>query len=175
MDAVLTKPYARQQLLQAVRQVMSLRRQPGHAEVLWERPAALDQAAVLNLELIGISLEADPAFARHFLGRTFSLFRQLVPEELALIRQALREGDADQLSKRLHHLKSSAAAIGAEQLTLCCGWFEELAATAHREAGGLPSEQSVLGPLEELIKQCLARMREVLAETPEPDLDAAGP
>jgi PAS domain S-box-containing protein len=169
MNGVLTKPYARQQLQHVIEQVISPPPLTSANATAWELPPGLAEAAVLRLDLIGISMDEDPAFAQHFLRRTFSMFRQLVPEELVKIRQALKEGDAAKLRKCLHHLKSSAAAVGAEQLATCCSWFEDLAQSASEHPEAFPAEDSVMEPLEQLVERCHARMAELLSQMPEAD------
>ncbi len=168
MDHVLTKPYSRQQLQHAIEQVLSQSPLPSTAAPDWKLPVGLAERAILRLDLIGISLEtdSDAAFAQLFLPRTFGMFEQMVPEELAKIRQALESGDAADLAKRLHHLKSSATAVGAEQLSVCCSVFEERARTAHQRGQGFPSEASVLEPLEQLVESCYLKMKELLRKLP---------
>jgi len=166
MHGVLTKPYARQQLQYIIEQVINQPQTVAKEALSWVLPARVADGAALRLELIGISMDTEPAFAQHFLRKTFSLFRQLVPEELAKIRQALRDEDANELRKRLHHLKSSAAAVGAEQLSMACSWFEDLAQSASLHAEKLPEEAAVMEALEQLIERCQLQMEQLLLQLP---------
>lgn len=174
MNSVLTKPYTRQQLQHVIEQVNSQPELASPGALAWEIPTGLADGSALRLDLSGISLDKDPAFTQHFLRRTFSMFGQLVPEELAKIRQSLREGDAPKLRKCLHHLKSSAAAVGAEQLAKCCSCFEDLAQTASEHAEEFPTEDSVMEPLERLIESCQLQMVELLSQLPDGDSQEIG-
>jgi len=169
MNGVLAKPYARQQLLSIINQVMAgvvgvqrVRKESAAVADL-VIPIELQSAAPIRLELIGVQedLRKESESTRRFLLKAFDLFAESVPSEVDLICEAMQQGDLEGLAKRLHHLKSSAAAVGAEQLSVCCKWQEEMLAGSRNGVTLCRQKNDCIEQLEQVVARCLRRMMEL--------------
>jgi HPt (histidine-containing phosphotransfer) domain-containing protein len=91
---------------------------------------ALDAALVRLEESVG----GDPDFVAELIGD----FLDGLPGQLDTLRSAQSSGDAQQMHRIAHTLKSNASTFGAEELALACRALEQAA------AGGTGSETQEL-------------------------------
>jgi PAS domain S-box-containing protein len=124
MDDHLGKPFSRKQIEDMIERWM-----PKHADAapaakapppptLQKADSVLDRR-VLNL-LRGEHGEDDP----DLLGRVIGLYVQESPNEIARLAQAVSSGDAAQIRRTAHSLKSSSANVGATTLSQQCAALE---------------------------------------------------
>jgi CheY-like chemotaxis protein/HPt (histidine-containing phosphotransfer) domain-containing protein len=134
MDDFLVKPFDEQQLTEALRRWLGSReRAPDNRRQAEPASEAIDTAAIEAIRAIkGRSSVA-------LLQRVVSQFTATAPALAADIRTKSVEGDAEAVWRAAHNLKSSAAAIGARQLSRSCATIETIA----RETG--------VGPVRELL------------------------
>ncbi len=72
----------------------------------------VDREILETLRMLGES-DNDPGF----INQIIDLFLDDVPRQLALLRRALEEGDADAFMRAAHKLKGSCANLGIKQLS----------------------------------------------------------
>jgi two-component system sensor histidine kinase/response regulator len=147
MDDFLVKPFDEQQLGQALRRWISARERPSERRrpASAAAPAAIDAAAIEQIRAIKGGGDGS------VLTRVVSQFAATAPSLTAVIRAKTDEGDAEAVWRAAHSLKSSAAAIGAHQLSRRCAEIE----SAARDEGVL----SVLGLLDLLDAELAAATR----------------
>ena len=139
MDDFLVKPFDEQQLGEALRRWIGACERPAARSGLASAaaPAAIDGAAIAQIR--AIKGRGDGSV----LTRVVSQFAATAPSLTAAIRAKTDEGDAEAVWRAAHSLKSSAAAIGAHQLSRRCAEIERAA----RDKGVL-SVRGLLDPLD---------------------------
>ncbi len=125
------------------------------------------------VELTPVDLDLDDLYRRlgpatdGLLARVIPVFTSLLPSRKEALRSALRDADADTLTRLCHGLKGSSQSIGATKLAAACERHEKRAA-----GGRLPSTAE----LEEFLDLADATARALtrkLAELPSPGCSTA--
>ncbi len=107
----------------------------------------LDPTVLADLRALGG--EDDP----EFLNRAIGCFLRDTPKRLAVVRDAVGQGNARALEQAAHSLKGSCSNIGARQMVALC-----LALAERGRAGSVKGAETLLAPLE----NAFARVREVI-------------
>ncbi len=125
-------------------------------------PAAADGAApsTLNRAALETLRELDPAGGMQLANEVLRLFCDMAPRSNAQLRDAVATGNGKVLGQVAHALKSSAANVGAESLSVGCRELEKLA-REERIDEALALADSVGAELE----RALAAVRGMLEET----------
>lgn len=89
----------------------------------------------------------------------FTVFISQEPKRIQHIKDALKSGDVEKLRHLAHSLKGGAATIGVERVRECCLQLENACKT-----GNLDTAMSVMGGLEEEMRQAYEFMFNYLAE-----------
>ncbi len=174
MDGFLAKPYTLAALHATVSHWLQAAAMPGQAA----QPAAQALAAAarsaagvaklplagINEELAAIDLQAieslrqlDDSGADELVQELVASFVQTAPESLAHMTQATQAGDAKRLGQLAHSLKSSAANLGAQALSVCyrdlehCGRENRLADALTLLALTAAEQQRALNQLQTLL------------------------
>jgi HPt (histidine-containing phosphotransfer) domain-containing protein len=113
-----------------------------------EKVALIDDALLSDLRELD---QGETGLLRSFIDG----FHQAVPEHVALMREALAAGDAEQLRKVAHRLKGTAANVAAQGIAAQCQALEELAG-----AGQLADVAGTIRDLE----QCYERTNALFAQ-----------
>ncbi len=152
MDGYLTKPFRRDELLEALR--------PFVGEVAREEvsaPAPSDNAtparAVLDRRALDAIRALSPERGATIVARVIDAYLQSAPDALDALCRAVSEKDAAAVQAHAHGLKSSSANVGARELA-------ELAREA--EALGRAGQGAEAGAIVERMRPELLRVREAL-------------
>jgi HPt (histidine-containing phosphotransfer) domain-containing protein len=132
MDAFLVKPFDDRELAETLSRWLEPRRtngRDGHAEqgsAITMRPqdtksAVIDMNVLDRLRTLGRPNGSSP------LERAVAHFLGIAPSLAGAIRANFEAGDAEELARAAHSLKSSAGALGAIQLSKVCAQIESLA------------------------------------------------
>jgi HPt (histidine-containing phosphotransfer) domain-containing protein len=108
-------------------------------------PAAFDVAALTRIRAIG---------GERLLGEMIALFSTHAPARVAAAKAGFRSADPKAIEAATHALKSSAAQLGATELSTLAARAEVLA-----HAGDLPSVQPILDRLDEALPAAVDWMR----------------
>ena len=163
MDDFLTKPFDEAQIGEALRRwIGQLARpaagmEPARQEALSAPSQAIDHEVLAN-----ISAFQGPNGEILF-RRVVSRFAGTAPGLAASLTEQLSAGNADQLWRIAHSLKSSAAALGANRLAERAGEIEHVA----REQG-LEAVQPLLAALEQELAAALKSLAMMTGESDEP-------
>ncbi|WP_343731426.1 response regulator [Duganella sp.] len=121
MDDYLSKPFTQQALGQTLSRWISL---PRTAPAPAEAPSAQDDT--INRQALDNIRALSPANGDALLERVLQAFLRDTPQHLHTIQQAISAGDAGQLRKAAHSLKSSSANVGADALARHSKELEQL-------------------------------------------------
>ncbi|NVM78955.1 signal transduction histidine kinase/CheY-like chemotaxis protein [Duganella sp. SG902] len=121
MDDYLSKPFTQQALGQTLARWITL---PRAAPAAAEAPPAADDA--INRQALENIRALSPANGGVLLERVLQAFLRDTPRLLQAIQQAISAGDAGQLRKAAHSLKSSSANVGADALARHSKELEQL-------------------------------------------------
>jgi HPt (histidine-containing phosphotransfer) domain-containing protein len=132
MDDYLSKPFTQQALGQTLSRWISLPRIATSAPAEPPPPPTLppQDEHVINLQALDHIRALSPANGDALLERVLNAFLTDTPAHLHTIRQAIAAGDAGQLRKSAHSLKSSAANVGADALARYSKELEQLGRNA---------------------------------------------
>ncbi|MYM23709.1 response regulator [Duganella sp. FT135W] len=136
MDDYLSKPFTQQALGQTLSRWIQLPRVAAPVIDI-DADAAGDTAPddqLINLQALDNIRALSPVNGNALLERVLQAFLRDTPIHLHTIRQAIHAGDADQLRKAAHSLKSSSANIGASALAQRSKELEQLGRN-HTTAG----------------------------------------
>jgi CheY-like chemotaxis protein len=162
MDDFLTKPFDEAQM------TVALHRWIGQLARSGDEPARQDASAPAQIEsidrtvLANVSTFQGPAGQALF-KRVVSRFVDTAPGLGASLNQQFAAGNAEELWRIAHSLKSSAAALGANRLAECAGEMEHIA----REQG-LDALQPLLAALEHELAAALKSLSAMTGESYEP-------
>ncbi|HEU5363594.1 MAG TPA: GAF domain-containing protein, partial [Gaiellaceae bacterium] len=146
MDDYVAKPIRPDALAEALRRV-----RPRAAGAGTRAAAGLEQGALESLRELG---------GDAFLGEVIETFLADAPSLLETLRRAVDEGNAEELRRAAHTLKSNGATLGAEAFADRCRTLEQ-----HAKSGRL-GEAAELVPA---VEQAFEQLRETLASLrPEP-------
>jgi signal transduction histidine kinase/CheY-like chemotaxis protein len=142
MDGFLTKPIQVSDLIRILRGEKVV---TGMRTTLASTPtqeskmtlATLENMVLDNLRSLGERTQ------RNLLTDLIATFRELTPQRLSDLRQALGDGDADEVRQVAHQLRGAAASIGVAKLAFVCTTIEEAA-----EEGNLAEVEELLGFLD---------------------------
>jgi two-component system sensor histidine kinase/response regulator len=128
MDDFLAKPYSLAQLDAAVRRWLPASRVLSAAAApRTSGSMALDGAAqTLNRETLDGLRELDPNGGDELARELMGMFLESTPAAMSQLRRALDAGDAAVVGRVAHTLKSSAANLGAESLSIAMRELEKL-------------------------------------------------
>jgi signal transduction histidine kinase/CheY-like chemotaxis protein len=129
MDDYLSKPFTQQALGQTLSRWISLPRIATPAPAEPSPPPVqppLQDEHIINLQALDHIRALSPANGDALLERVLNAFLTDTPAHLHTIRQAIATGDAGQLRKSAHSLKSSAANVGADALARYSKELEQL-------------------------------------------------
>ncbi|NYE61112.1 signal transduction histidine kinase/CheY-like chemotaxis protein [Duganella sp. 1224] len=133
MDDYLSKPFTQQALGQTLSRWISLPRgattapEPPLAPAPAPAPApALPADDIINQQALDNIRALSPANGDALLERVVHAFLNDTPAHLQTLRQAIAAGDAGQMRKSAHSLKSSAANVGADALAQRSKELEQL-------------------------------------------------
>jgi signal transduction histidine kinase/CheY-like chemotaxis protein len=135
MDDYLSKPFTQQALGQTIARWISLPRMaapPDQAEAAPPPAAAADQQ--INRQALNNIRALSPGNGDALLERVLQAYLDDTPTQLRSIGQAIGRGDAVQMRKSAHSLKSSSANVGADALAQRCKELEQLGRN-HTTAG----------------------------------------
>jgi CheY-like chemotaxis protein len=124
MDAYLAKPYGRQQLEQAIRR--QVERKPGQAAAPSATVAeavaeGLDRSALDNIRAL------DRSGGNAVLHRLIGIYLKSAPGQVLALRRAADAGDAAEVARAAHSMKSSSLYVGAIRLGNLCRDIEAAA------------------------------------------------
>src|SRR6185436_17693216 len=102
------------------------------------RSGSLDQAVLDNIRAI----DEDGTVLNEVIG----MFLQEAPEQVAALRQALAAGDAGELGRIVHAMKSASFNVGAQALGELCRRLER-----HGKAGDITAAADVVPAIETLL------------------------
>lgn len=91
-------------------------------------PAGLEpapDAAVLDAASLAQLRALDPSGGSAFILRVLDTYLRSLERQVALVREAQAQGDADALSRAMHTLKSASASVGALRLAALCEHIEQ--------------------------------------------------
>ncbi len=159
MNDYISKPVTLEQLKHSLQKVI-LRREltsshrskkmPANVENAPARPSSIDTAALrANLP------EGEP----DLLAELINLLKQETPKHLQAIREAIRQGDGEQLRKSAHTLKGSALTVGAVQLAELCKQME-----ARGKEGRLNGAEAGIASLEEEYQRVIGELDGLVGE-----------
>ncbi|WP_307722084.1 response regulator [Duganella callida] len=132
MDDYLSKPFTQQALGQTLARWINLPRAAAPSpEAVPAGEDVISRQALDNIRALS------PGHGDALLERVLHAFLRDTPAQLAALRQALAGGDAEQLRKTAHSLKSSSANVGALALAQRCKELEQLGRN-HTTAGAAP-------------------------------------
>lgn len=120
-----------------------------------------DPAPVLHPASLEQLRSLDPAGGNDFLLRVLATYQQSLRRQSALLRDAARADDLDQLSRAAHTLKSASASVGALVLASLCEVIEH---RVRRREDGLGEAVEAFTQESARVAAAVARL---LGETPE--------
>jgi signal transduction histidine kinase/CheY-like chemotaxis protein/HPt (histidine-containing phosphotransfer) domain-containing protein len=124
MDDYLSKPFTQQALGQTLSRWINLPRGATPAPAETAPPPPDDEP--INRQALDNIRALSPAKGDALLERVLHAFLNDTPSQLYTLRQAIAAGDAGQLRKTAHSLKSSAANVGADALAQRSKELEQL-------------------------------------------------
>ena len=133
----------------------ALARALGHARPRAGPALELDAGALDSLREIG---------GDDFLAEVVDTFRADAPDLLATLRRALEQGDADELRRAAHTLKSNGATLGAESFSELCRELEEH--SRNGDLSGAPELADRIDAEYRRLDEALAALRSARAEAP---------
>ncbi|HEV2187086.1 MAG TPA: MHYT domain-containing protein [Stellaceae bacterium] len=138
MDDFLVKPFDELQIADMLRRWLPARERAPHEKLpssgASARAGAGDVATVIDREAITRIQAIQGKDNGSLFERVVTQFANTAPSLVAALRAQCDAGDAESVWRTAHNLKSSAAALGAAQLSRRCAEIETLA----REAGAQP-------------------------------------
>ncbi|MDH5330410.1 MAG: response regulator [Aquincola sp.] len=161
MDDFLAKPYSLAQLSATVRRWLPA----SHVAPVVEAPRttgsmALDGTAqTLNRETLESLRDIDPDGGDDLAKQLLGMFLESTPVAMAQLRRAIDDGDGTAVGRVAHTLKSSAANVGAESLSLVMRELEKLGREARIDDARALSDTVVIEH-----DRAMAALREVLEE-----------
>ncbi|MGE0745774.1 MAG: PAS-domain containing protein [Rhodospirillales bacterium] len=159
MNDYLSKPYTYAQLAATLQRWIS---EPMAIADTDAPPAATGDDPALEAPLDPQALESLRVVPRKagpsLVSKVLNLFGAKAPAEVAVLRQAVADGDADTIRMRAHALKSSSANIGARKLSAL---FRELE-TVGRD-GQLDGAAALLDQIERELKRVMPAIAAALA------------
>jgi len=160
MDDFLTKPYDENQMGDALhRWIGRLACAPGKVA----HPAAAPDDCPISRDVLDNVSAFKGANGQVLFKRVVSRFAGTAPDLAASLREKFDAGNAEELWRIAHSLKSSASALGANRLAHRAGEIEVCA----REQG-LPSVQPLLAGLEQELAAALKSLAVMTGESDEP-------
>ncbi len=150
MDGYLSKPLVFQDLRDALRQACS---EPSPS------PPSPDPVPVLNLAALDRLRELERHAGRPVVQPIVESFLQRASEDLAEMREALREEDWQRLAFKAHTLKGTGLQIGADRLS---ARLQELE-TEGREGRKADKADEILHQIEDELRQAAAALEQPLA------------
>ncbi len=125
MDGYLSKPFTRQGLRQALQPWLGDSGRAGDAA-----PAADDSSEIeLDESTLAGLKQLSQETGRDILGNALSHFLERCPQDLGALREALAQGEADDLRQLAHALKSASANLGLRRFSATCKRIEQQART----------------------------------------------
>ncbi len=165
MDDYLSKPFTQVQLAEILRKWLSDRRQPSSAptRALQARvPAAsgvevdaVDGDGVLDSRALENIRKLQQAGQPSILNKVIELYFETAPDLMVRVREAVKAGDAEGLSRVAHTLKSSSANLGAVELAQRCKELEMQA-----KSGELAGAEDRLALMEDLLSRVLSALEQ---------------
>jgi CheY-like chemotaxis protein len=128
MDDYLPKPVT----LEHLRRVLGLWLGGAGERGFAERSAA-NASSVIDLDVIGRISELQVAGQPDIVAELIDIFLRTTPERIEALRTAVKQGNIKECGGAAHTLKSSAANIGALQLSEACREIEKLALSGRCE------------------------------------------
>jgi HPt (histidine-containing phosphotransfer) domain-containing protein len=116
MNDYVAKPIRAEELVAALKRAKPLAGSNGAPTEVAH--VSLDDAALANLRQLG---------GDEFLGEVIDAFLDDAPTLLATLRSSLDSGNAEELRRAAHTLKSNGATLGAEQFAELCRTLEQRA------------------------------------------------
>jgi two-component system sensor histidine kinase/response regulator len=147
MDDYVSKP-VKPEKLELVLGHWILQRESSETEV------TLDERALAGLRELQQEGEPD------FVGELIELFLHDAPPQLAALRDAIEEEDADSVERISHTLKGSSGSMGAKTMAEICAELQDVGAS-----GDLSRAPELFGRLEEEFGRVRAALEEVLARS----------
>ncbi|MDQ3942733.1 MAG: response regulator, partial [Actinomycetota bacterium] len=147
MDDYVSKP-VKPEKLELVLGHWILQRESSETEV------TLDERALAGLRELQQEGEPD------FVGELIELFLHDAPPQLAALRDAIEEEDADSVERISHTLKGSSGSMGAKTMAEICAELQDVGAS-----GDLSRVPELFGRLEEEFGRVRAALEEVLARS----------
>jgi CheY-like chemotaxis protein len=147
MDDYVSKP-VKPEKLELVLGHWILQRESSETEV------PLDERALAGLRELQQEGEPD------FVGELIELFLHDAPPQLAALRDAIEEEDADSVESISHTLKGSSGSMGAKTMAEICAELQEVGAS-----GDLSRAPELFGRLEEEFGRVCPALEEVLARS----------
>jgi two-component system, sensor histidine kinase and response regulator len=147
MDDVLGKPFKDRQV------AALLERWIGAPDPLATGPATAAQGVIDQTAFDQISAFQGPDGIR-LLGAVAARFAETAPRQVRALREKHEEGDAEEVRRIAHTLKSSSAAMGATYVSQACADIE-------RHAGDAARRSAYLSALEKALPPALAHLMEI--------------
>ena len=136
MDDLLAKPFNKQQMREVLHRWIGDLEIAGAAAdgmaAAENAQAALPQTPgsdnpSIDRTVMNALLESQGAAGSAFLKRLFDRFAEMAPQHMAGLWEKYRAGQADEVWRTAHNLRSGASALGARQLAHRCGEIEKQA------------------------------------------------
>ncbi|MGD9601568.1 MAG: response regulator [Gammaproteobacteria bacterium] len=165
MDDYLTKPFTRAQLVEVLQRWLPLEAtlnksaSAGAPAAAPPAPAVPARRSVLDLVALGKIRALQRPDAPDILAKVVTLYREAAPRLLKEMQQAITSGDAPQLQRAAHSLKSSSASLGA---TACADLCRDLEALGRD--GKAAAAASKVDVLEFELEAALAALDDTLRE-----------
>jgi CheY-like chemotaxis protein/HPt (histidine-containing phosphotransfer) domain-containing protein len=160
MDDVLAKPFKEAQLIQTLHRWID---GVGNTNVVREPSAAIAPVRAAELSVDRVALENVSAFKGRdgalLLKNVVARFADTARTQLLLLREKQAEGEAQEVLRIAHTLKSSSATLGAHCVSKCCA---EIEARAGR--GELAPLPGFLATLEKELSAAVKMLGEIVGE-----------
>ena len=163
MDDLLSKPFTKAQMRETLRRWVG----DGNAAPADPAPAAaaaagFEASAAIDRSVLDALVDANGAQGASFLGRLLGRFAQIAPTQLAAMEEKFAAGNADELWRVAHNLKSSASALGARQVSRRAAEIEK-----HARHAGLTGLRPMLDQLGIELGQALESLKSLAGEMDE--------
>jgi CheY-like chemotaxis protein len=126
MDDYLSKPFTQQALGQTIARWISLPRMAAPPDEADAPPPAAPADQQINRQALNNIRALSPSNGDALLERVLQAYLDDTPTQLRSIGKAIASGDAVQMRKSAHSLKSSSANVGADALAQRCKELEQL-------------------------------------------------
>ena len=162
MDDLLSKPFTKAQMRETLRRWVGDAGAAGDAAPQAAGAAATEASAAIDRGVLDALVDANGAQGANFLGRLLGRFAQIAPTQLAALEEKFAAGNADELWRVAHNLKSSASALGARQVSRRAGEIEK-----HARHAGLEGLRPMLDQLGVELDQALESLKSLAGELDE--------